>query len=425
MLATARFILSTVLLLALTSVTAQQITAWVIDGESERPFFVQVEEAFNAAYADEGMSVNVVRLPSINDALQAGFLSGDLPDVIMLDGPNMASYVWSGQLAPLDPYLSDALMADLLPAIIDQGTYSPDGNLYAISPYDSSVLLWGNRSYLEQASVRIPTSVDDAWTFEEMDAALAALAELPEVTWPIDMKLNYTGEWFSYGFSPFLQACGADLIDRETWQARGTLDSPAAIESLERLQTWATEGWIVPAAGGDNRFFGDKTAALAWVGNWMWRVHQEGLGDDLVLIPAPKFCGDEQASPNGGWSYAIPAVADHKEAAGAFIEFAMSTEQVALYADITGYVPARHSAIELSALYGPGGQGALMAEQSATIAVVRPVHPAYPVISSAFGRAVNSILEGADVAAELARAARVIDEDIADNDGYPPFDSTR
>ena len=411
-------------MLALTGLatgSAQQITAWVIDGESERPFFVQLEQAFNEAFAGEGVSVDVVRLPSINDALQAGFLGGELPDVIMLDGPNMASYVWSGQLAPLDPYLSDEMLADLLPAIIDQGTYGPDGQIYSISPYDSSVLLWGNRSYLERAGVRIPTSVTDAWTFEELDAALAALVDLPEVTWPLDMKLNYTGEWYSYGFSPFLQACGADLIDRDTWQARGTLDSDAAVESLERLQSWAVQDWIVPAAAGDNRFFGDKSAALVWVGNWMWRVHQEGLGDDLVIIPAPKWCDDMQASPNGGWSYAIPRVSANKDAAGQFIDFAMSTEQVALYADTTGYVPSRHSAVELSELYGPGGQGALMAEQSATIAVVRPVHPAYPVISAAFGRATNAILEGADVATELARAARVIDEDIADNDGYPPF----
>jgi len=63
----------------------------------------------------------------------------------------------------------------------------------------------------------------------------------------------------------------------------------------------------------------------------------------------------------------------------------------------------------------------LMAEQSATIALVRPVHPAYPVISASFERAMVNILEGADVASELARAARVIDEDIEDNDGYPPF----
>lgn len=418
-----RTILALVLLALFTAAQAQQITAWVIDGESERPYFVQVQEAFNAAFADRGMSVNVVRLPNINDALQAGFLGGDLPDVVMVDGPNMAAYVWSGQLAPLDAYLDAEMRADLLPAILDQGTYGPDGQIYSISPYDSSVLLWGNRSYLERAGVRIPSSVTDAWTFEEMEAALAALAGLPEVTWPIDMKLNYTGEWYAYGFSPFLQACGADLIDRDTWQASGTLDSAEAVTSLQRLQGWSQNGWIVPATAGDNRFFGDKTAALAWVGNWMWRVHLEGLGDDLVLIPAPKFCGDLQASPNGGWSYAIPAVAENKDAAGAFVAFAMSTEQVALYADTTGYVPARASAIALSELYGPGGQGALMAEQSATIAVVRPVHPAYPVISAAFERAVTNILDGADVATELARAARAIDDDIADSDGYPPFGS--
>jgi multiple sugar transport system substrate-binding protein len=416
-----RTLATLVVLALLAAAQAQQITAWVIDGESERPYFVQVQEAFNAAYADRGISVDVVRLPNINDALQAGFLGASLPDVVMVDGPNMAAYVWSGQLAPLDPYLSQDLRDDLLPAIVDQGTYSPDGLIYAISPYDSSVLLWGNRGYLEQAGVRIPESVADAWTFEEMEAALEALAQVPGVTWPLDMKLNYTGEWYAYGFSPFLQACGADLIDRDTWQASGTLDAPAAVTSLQRLQAWSANGWIVPSAAGDNRFFGDKTAALAWVGNWMWRVHVEGLGDDLVLIPAPKFCGDLQASPNGGWSYAIPAVAANKDAAGEFIAFAMSTEQVALYADTTGYVPARASAIALSELYGPGGQGALMAEQSATIAVVRPVHPAYPVISAAFERAVTNILDGADVATELARAARAIDDDIADSDGYPPF----
>lgn len=410
---------------SLALVAAQQIDIWVIDGEAERPYFAQLEESFNETFADQGISADVIPLPSINDALQAGFLSGELPDVIMIDGPNMASYVWSGQLAPLDEYLSDDLLDDVLTAIIDQGTYGPDGRLYSISPYDSSVLLWGNRAYLEEAGIRIPTSVDDAWTFEEFEGALAALAELDEVTWPLDLKLNYTGEWLSYGFSPFLQACGADLIDRETWQASGTLDSEAAIESLTRIQTWAERDWIVPSSAGDNRFFGDRTAALSWVGNWMWRAHREGLGDDLVLIPAPKFCGDTAVSPNGGWGYAIPKVAQNKEAAGRFVEFAMSTEQVAQYADTTGYVPARASAVALSDLYGPGGQGELMAEQSAKIALVRPVHPAYPVISAAFGQAVNNILDGADVARELERAARTIDEDILDNEGYPPFGQAR
>ena len=54
--------------------------------------------------------------------------------------------------------------------------------------------------------------------------------------------------------------------------------------------------------------------------------------------------------------------------------------------------------------------------------MVRPVHPAYPVISNSFGKAVQHILQGADVKGELQKAARAIDEDIEDNSGYPPFD---
>jgi multiple sugar transport system substrate-binding protein len=50
------------------------------------------------------------------------------------------------------------------------------------------------------------------------------------------------------------------------------------------------------------------------------------------------------------------------------------------------------------------------------------VHPAYPVITAAWSQAVVNILSGdVDVKAELDAAAKTIDQDIADNDGYPPF----
>lgn len=404
---------------------ARQVTAWVIDGASERPFFVQVEKAFNDAFKAKDLTVKVVPIPNLNDALQAGFLSGKLPDVVMVDGPNMANYVWSGKLAPLNGLLDKVMLSDLLPAIRAQGTYSPDGKMYSISPYDSTVLLWGNKSYLTQAGLRIPKSVKDAWTLPEFEDALAKLAKVKGVTWPLDLKLNYAGEWLAYGFAPFLQSCGADLINRRTWKATGAVNSSAAVSILGHLQSWMKNGWVVPQTAGDNRFYGDKSAALAWVGNWMWRDHQAGLGDNLVLIPSPKFCGNRQASPNGGWSWAIPSASNSKTEAGAFINFAMGREQVAKYADVTGYIPSRRSATSLSKLYRKGGAGELMAEQAAKIAVVRPVHPGYPVISKSFGDAILNILNGADVKTELDSAAAKIDADILANKGYPPFDKSK
>ena len=53
--------------------------------------------------------------------------------------------------------------------------------------------------------------------------------------------------------------------------------------------------------------------------------------------------------------------------------------------------------------------------------MARPVHPAYPVISSAFSQAFADVLDGADPQEALSRAAADVDEDIQDNAGYPPF----
>lgn len=399
---------------------ATSLTAWVIDGAAERPFFNQAQDNFNEQYADQGVSINIIPIPGYNDAIQSAYRSNDLPDIIMVDGPNMAAMVWGGQLRPLDDLVDSSVLDDMLQPIIDQGTYGPDGHIYALGPYDSSVVLWGNKFYLDAAGVRIPESIDDAWTYDEFEEALAALAEVEGVRWPLDLKRNYDGEWFSYGFAPFLQSVGGDLIDRETWVAEGTLNSADAIASLSRLQSFQQNGWIVPSSAGDNSFFGSKTSALSWVGNWMWPSHKEGLGDDLVVIPAPKF-GAAAASPNGGWSWAVPSSATDAEAISLFLNFVLSTDQVAKYGEFTGYVPSRHSSLAQVSAFAPGGELEIMAQQAAEIAVVRPVHPAYPVISNSYGQAIQAILDGADVEQALTRAARRIDQDIEDNMGYPPF----
>ena len=51
----------------------------------------------------------------------------------------------------------------------------------------------------------------------------------------------------------------------------------------------------------------------------------------------------------------------------------------------------------------------------------RPPHPAFPTITLAFQKAMNNIFDGADAKDELSKAAKEIDADIEDNDGYPPF----
>lgn len=399
---------------------AGDLTAWVIDGESERPYFVQLEKAFNKEFAGKGVTLKIKPIPGYGDAIRAAFMSKDLPDLIMVDGPNMANHVWSKMLRPIDKMLEPATLQALMPGVVAQGTYGPDKQVYMLSQGDSSVALWGNKRYLERAGIEVPTSPDKAWDYEQFTAVLAKLKAVPGVKWPLDLKLNYSGEWLTYGYYPFVKSAGGDIVNPKTWKAAGTINSPATVGAIKNVKSWIDKGYVVPATAGDNRFFGDKTAALAWVGNWMWRAHSQALGDNLVLIPAPRF-GARSYAPNGGWGWAVPATAQRTEDISKFLNFVFSKDQVAAWSNITGYIPARPDAAELTKLYGKEGKARLLAVQAQEIAVVRPIHPAYPVISSAFGKALSSIFGGADAQKALDKAAATIDEDLEDNNGYPPF----
>lgn len=400
-----------------------EITVWFHAGQgSERDAFNTQVNLFNDSQSD--IVVNAVQLPdaSYNDQVNAAALAGDLPDLLDFDGPFIANYVWSGFLQPLDEGLVDqAIIDDLLPSIVNQGTYPGDDKLYSIGVFDSGLGLWGNKTLLEKAGARIPAGVDDAWSLEEFEQILTDLAALEEVEWPLDLKLNYgRGEWYTYGFSPILQSLGGDLIDRDQWNARDALTNDGAVRAMEIVQGWINDDWVVPASAGDTKFYGDKTVGVSLVGMWMWQPHNEGLGDDLLLLPMPKF-GDRHATGMGSWNWGITSGSDNPEAAATFLEFLLQPEEIIRMTTANGAVPARVSAIAMSDLYADGGPLSLYIDQLEAIAVPRPFHPGYPTITSAFAEAFDNIVAGGDVNDELAKAARKIDEDIEDNAGYPPF----
>jgi multiple sugar transport system substrate-binding protein len=98
----------------------------------------------------------------------------------------------------------------------------------------------------------------------------------------------------------------------------------------------------------------------------------------------------------------------------------MSDAEVARAATASGAVPATKSVLNKDARYAPGGPLSIFVEQlQGGVAVVRPVTPAYPAITAAFSEAMNNIVAGGNVKAELDKAAKKIDQNISDNKGYP------
>jgi len=391
------------------------VTVWMHSGqEPERNTIVDQVNRFNESQDEVEVSLTVIPEGSYNAQVQAAALSNDLPDLLDFDGPFLYNYVWQGHLLPIDDLLPEEIRNDLLPSILKQGSYR--GNRYSIGTFDSGLCLYANQSLLAEVGARIPQTIDDAWTVEEFDSLLEALAKKDQDHAVLDLKVNYTGEWYCYAFSPVVQSAGGDLIERNTYQkAKGSLDSPEAIEAMKHIQAWFQKGYVDPNL--DDRSFIDGRVALSWSGHWDYNRYHENIGDDLVLIPLPDF-GEGSKTGMGSWNWSITAKAQHPEAAMKFLEFLLEPDEVLAMANANGAVPATRTAIAMSEKYKNDGPLDLFVRQLEKSAVPRPATPAYPVITTVFERAFQQIRHGADVQETLSDAAREIDQDISDNQGY-------
>ncbi|MFW5828862.1 MAG: ABC transporter substrate-binding protein [Planctomycetota bacterium] len=393
-----------------------RLDMWFHTGKpGERAAMENAIARFNAAHPD--IQVNLVLIPEdgYGVQLQAAASSGRLPDIIDIDGPWVANMAWKGHLLPLEELLDQELQEALLPSIVAQGTWND--HLYAVGSFDSGLGLYGNKRLLEEAGVPIPAGYQEAWPITDFMQHLQALAEHDDDGAVLDLKLNYSGEWWTYAFSPVLWSAGAGLIDRDGMQtSTGILTSSEAVDAMGTVQEWITRGMV--DANADDRAFIDERVALSWVGHWEYPRYHSALNDDLLLLPLPDF-GEGARTGQGSWSWAINARTEHQQAAATVLEFLLADEQILALTRANGAVPASLSAIDASRLYGPEGPLRLFAEQLQAIAVPRPVTPAYPAITDAFQQAFVAIRNRGAVREALMTAAKSIETDIAANDGYP------
>lgn len=394
-----------------------KISVWFHSGQgSEREVIDAQVIDFNASQSK--YLIEPIQLPegSYNDQVNAGALANQLPCLLDFDGPNLYNYAWKGYLLPIDKFVSPETLSDFLPSIIAQGTYA--GNLYSLGTFDSGLAIWGNKEMLEKAGVRIPKGIEDPWTLEEFEGALKALKD-SGVEYPIDFKVNNDSSWWIYSILPMLQSFGGDVIDRTDYQkSTGVLDGPASVNALTKFQEWAKKGYFNPNQTTDDDFYGSKKSALSWVGHWMYGTFKEKLGDDLVLIPMPDF-GNNAYTGMGSWNWGITTTCKNPEGAYAFLNYLIQPEQIIRMTDANGAIPARKSALELKAdVYGPAGPLQIFADQLNSIASPRPITPAFATIQIEFGKAVDTILNDGDVQEALTKAAKAIDLDIEENNGY-------
>ncbi|WP_424932375.1 ABC transporter substrate-binding protein [Amaricoccus macauensis] len=373
-------------------------------------------EDFNAAQDDWAVSVESFPQESYNDSVVAAALANNLPCILDVDGPVMPNWAWAGYLQPL-PISEDAIEGHLDATI---GRWNDE--IYSVGLWDAAVALYARQSTLDELGLRKPT-LDDPWNKEEFMAALDAAKDTGNYDYPLDLGTAWTGEWYPYAFSPFLQSFGGDIVDRSTYDtADGMLNGDAAIEFGEWWQSLFEEGYAPGTsqdpADRDSGFIEGKYA-FSWNGNWAAANTLANVEnpDDVLFLPAPDF-GNGPIIGAASWQFGVSSACENPEGAAAFAEHALQDKYLAAFSDGIGLIPASREAAEMTESYAEGGPLAVFFDLSEQQALVRPVSPGYVVAATVFEKALSDIANGADVADALDAAVDEIDDDIEANQGY-------
>ncbi len=400
------------------------VSLWSHGGTAgEQATLTATVREYEAAHPGTTVRVRVVPEGDYNDVLQVATASGNLPDVLEVDGPLIASYAYHGALEPLDTLLPSATRERMLPSLVAQGTWRD--HLWAVGAFDSGLGMYGDRRALTSAGIRIPSGPTDAWTAKEMANALIRLAKRDPDRKVLDLKLDYgTGEWLTFGFAPLVSSAGGALIDPATGRAGGILDGPAAVQALSQLRSW------VPYVDDDKdgKAFTQRRVALSWVGHWTYTDYAAALGSDLVVLPLPDL-GVGSKSGQGSWAWSVGKDTPRRKQAATLLDWLTSDRAATAMTKVNGAVPGTRTSLAQSPLVAPNAPLHLYAEQltrtcgagpvsSACTTVPRPPTPAYPVVTAAFSAAVATVLHGGDPRAALSAAATTIDEDLLANHGY-------
>lgn len=396
----------------------EYLSIWVhvIEDTEEGRAYRESVDAFNEMY-DGQYFADVEFVPrndsggGYSDKVNASVMSGDLPDVLTVDGPNVAAYAANGIIQPLAP-LTEEERSIYLPSILEQGTYQDQ--LYALGAMESSVGLYCNKDILSQAGVEVP-DCDHPWTFDEFLEVLKKVKPITDQLGGYALDVSYpVGEATIYFYAPFFWSNGGDFVSEDGLQVDGYFNSEENLETIEYLKTLVTDGYMPKVAVPD--LFESGRAAFKFDGAWeVSNVYNNY--PDVNLGVAPYVVGNdwngETYTPTGSWAYAASTGTDNIEGATKLVEYMSGVESGLRLNEYTNSLPSTYAAFDQVDIFETDENYKALYEQLSKYGHPRSITPVYPQVSSSFQQVLeNVVISDHDATQELDKAVDRINKKL-------------
>lgn len=299
---------------ALPSAVAQDVLKfWTFEyAEDVDPFFEEYIAEWNATHELQVERQEFPWAQYTGEILTTGIATGEAPDVFFISPGDWRRYAESGLALPLEDYMPQYLLDDLLPASVEAVTLN--GHIYSVPFEMEPVALWYNKAMLAEAGLEVPK------TWDELVAAAKQLTTPERYGILIPTNPDY---YENFVFYPFLWMAGGEVVNEDFTAA--AVNTPEAARALDLWGTLIREGYAAPTSTGsdpvDERFPTGQAAMFVsgyWVYGWINSNYPEFVADlGVAPIPAPDE-GDELKTVYGGWTVMVYAGTQHPAEAAEF-----------------------------------------------------------------------------------------------------------
>ncbi|MCU1527900.1 MAG: transporter substrate-binding protein, partial [Frondihabitans sp.] len=257
--------------------------------------------------------------------------SRTLPDVLMLDNPDVQQIASSGALSPLSDYGLSA--TGDVPAVAKANTYK--GKLYGLQPVTNSIALYYNKKLLSAAGITPPK------TWDELRTDAKKLTTGKTYGFAMSNINTYEGTW---QFLPFLWSNGGD---------EKNINTPSTVQALQYVLDLQNDGSMSKSsvswaqADVNNQFIAGK-AAMMINGPWQLPALNAAKGLEFDSVPIPTRTGAAPVAPLGGEAFTVPQTKDSAtmKLAGKFVGCLNTAKMQTVIAGNTGNVPTNITATD-------------------------------------------------------------------------------
>ncbi|HOE65311.1 MAG TPA: ABC transporter substrate-binding protein [Candidatus Hydrogenedentes bacterium] len=314
----------------------QVITLWHPWGGNDGKEFRRLVESFNAS--QDAIVVRSLFIPNNLSSNQKFFLSvsaGEPPDVVFVDGPQVAEWGARGVLEPLDALMDEFGIrhADFWEPCAKQCQFL--GKTYALT-YDADpnfAFIWNKPCF---ADAGLPVDVPPR-TIEELDRFSERLTRIDEkgrirqvgfIPWNVFGMANSI---FTWGW-----AFGGEFYDDAAMRVTCG-DDPHILEALVWMKSYADK-YGLEAINSFSEGFGDMTdnpfirgkmaMAAGHVSNVnFFKKYGPNLDYGVAAMPYPSRIGFDNSVWMGGWAIAIPRGSRHPREAFAFMKWMCTSDE--------------------------------------------------------------------------------------------------